>query len=195
VQFQSLLQISDILGAWYREPAFLDESGTPRPLSITGARSFETLTSRFLPQFGANEIADVFVAEGLLTRNTAGEVFPVRRTAAFAKPNPMMLDRMPVLAHGLFGTLAHNANAESRARGTFCDRGTTIDRFPVELIPAFNDFVKALAQALSNNVDAWGIPQQVTLADSAQRNVARVGVEIYTYAEPQLAPPNTRNLP
>src|SRR5450631_419779 len=51
VDFQTMLRISEILGAWYREPAFLDENGKPRSLPLVGAKSFACLVARFLPRF------------------------------------------------------------------------------------------------------------------------------------------------
>lgn len=182
-QYEMLLQISEILGTWYREPEFLNDKAKPRPLAIFGASSFETLATRFMPQFAAADIVRILIEEHLLIQRANGELLPVRRTAAFAKANRMMLDRVPVLSHAMLGTLAHNAQPRSRKKGTYCERGTTIDRFPVAAIPAFNAFVKEMAQALIDEVDEWAAPRQHSDPTSVQHNVARVGVEVFTYVE------------
>jgi len=183
VQFQTLLQISDILGTWYREPAFLGESGDPRPLPIVGAKSFASLVRRFLPQFNPREIVDILIAERLLERDSHGEVVPLRRAAVFASTNPMMLDRVPVLIHGLLGTLRHNTKATGRRRDTRCERSTTIERLPVQAVPAFNEQVKKLAQSLLNQTDSWAGQRQAAPGIKSPGRVAQVGVEVFAYVE------------
>jgi hypothetical protein len=183
VHFQTLLQISEILGAWYREPAYVNEMGDPRPLPIAGAKSFASLVRRFLPQFRAREIADILIAERLLERNSTGEVVPLRRTAMFANANTMMLDRVPALLRGLASTLCHNTRPAGEQRHTRCERGTTIDRLPVELIPAFNAHVKKLAQSLLNQTDSWADQRQLPEGTRLRKPVARVGVEVFAFVE------------
>jgi len=183
VHFQTLLQISEILGAWYREPAYLDEIGDPRPLPVVGAKSFASLVRRFLPQFRPRDIADILISERLLERDSKGDVVPLRRTAVFANANTMMLDRVPALLRGLSSTLFYNTRPASEQRHTRCERGTTIDRLPVELIPAFNAHVKKLAQSLLNQTDAWADQRQLPEGARSRRPVARVGVEVFAFVE------------
>ena len=183
VHFQTLLQISEILGAWYREPAYLNEIGDPRPLPIAGAKSFASLARRFLPQFRPREIADILIAERLLERDPRGEVVPLRRTAVFANANTMMLDRIPALLRGLSSTLCHNTRPASEQRHTRCERGTTIDRLPVELIPAFNAHVKKLAQSLLNQTDTWADQRELPRGMKSRKAAARVGVEVFAFVE------------
>jgi hypothetical protein len=183
VHFQTLLQISEILGAWYREPAYLNEIGEPRPLPIAGAKSFSSLVRRFLPRFHPGDIADILIAERLLQRDSNGEVVPLRRTAVFANANTMMLDRVPALLRGLASTLCHNTRPASEQRHTRCERGTTIDRLPAELIPAFNAHVKKLAQSLLNQTDAWADQRQHPPGAKRGKALARVGVEVFAFVE------------
>ena len=56
-----------------------------------------------------------------------------------------MLDRVPALLHALFSTLRHNARSTGRPQHLRCERGTFIDRLPVEAIPAFNEYVKKIS--------------------------------------------------
>ena len=91
IRFAALLQISDILAVWYRDPAFLDKTGRPRALSLSGTDSFATLAKRFLPEFEPSEVASILIAEQLLQRRPNRRVAPKHRAAVFATLNPMML--------------------------------------------------------------------------------------------------------
>jgi hypothetical protein len=46
VEFQTMSCISEILGAWYEDPSFLDGHGEPSALPLEGARSFTTPATR-----------------------------------------------------------------------------------------------------------------------------------------------------
>jgi hypothetical protein len=183
VRYQTLQQISEILGAWYREPAFLNEQGDPRPLPLTGVKSFAALARRFLPRFNPRDIADILITERLLQRDSQGDVVPLRRAARFASNSTLMLDRVPALLHALSSTLRHNARPLGRSASTRCERGTLIDRLPVDAIPAFNDYVKKLAHTLLNQTDTWASQRQAAEGVSSRRQLARVGVEVFAYVE------------
>ena len=68
VRYQTLHHIAEILDAWHREPAFLNEHGDPRSLPFSGPKSFSTVARRFLPRFNPRDIADILVGERLLER-------------------------------------------------------------------------------------------------------------------------------
>ena len=189
--FETFLQISELLATWYREAAFLDESGAPRPLPLAGSKSFTTLVRRYLPDYRAEHVAYMMVNEKLLEiRGDA--LVPRRRTAMFAKQNPMTLDRIPVLVRGLMGTVAHNASDAGRAQGTRCERSTTVARLPVDLIPAFNENVKLWAQSLLDKTDSWARQRELPEQSTGGRRTARVGVEVFAYIEANKSLPGRR---
>jgi len=183
VRYQTLHHIAEILDAWYREPAFLNENGDPRPLPFVGSKSFSALARRFLPGFNARDVADILITERLIQRDSHGDVFPVRRSARFASKSSLMMDRVPALLHALFSTLRHNARSTGRPPNMRCERGTLIDRLPVEAIPAFNDYVRKLAYTVLNQTDEWASRRQAPPGIKSRRRLARVGVEVFAYVE------------
>ena len=183
VRYQTLHHIAEILDAWYREPAFLNEHGDPRALPLAGPKSFSTLARRFLPRFNPREIADILVTERLLERDSTGGVVPLRRSARFASKSALMMDRVPALVHALFSTLRHNARSSGRPPNMRCERGTLIDRLPVEQIPEFNEYVRRLTYTLLNQTDGWASQRQVPQGVKSRRRLARVGVEVFAYVE------------
>jgi hypothetical protein len=187
VRYQTLHHIAEILDVWYREPAFLNENGDPRPLPLVGLKSFSTLARRFLPGFNPRDIADILITERLIQRDSHGDVFPVRRAARFAAKSTLMMERVPALLHALFSTLRHNARSTGRPPNMRCERGTLIDRLPVEAIPAFNDYVRKLAYTLLNQTDGWASQRQAPESLKSRRRLARVGVEVFAYVEAENA--------
>lgn len=188
VRYQTLHHIAEILDAWYREPSFLNEHGDPRALPLAGPKSFSTLARRFLPRFNPREIADILVTERLLERDSTGGVVPLRRSARFAGKSALMMDRVPALVHALFSTLRHNARSSGRPPTMRCERGTMIDRLPVEQIPEFNEYVRKLAYTLLNQTDGWASQRQAPESLKSRQRLARVGVEVFAYVEAE----NTR---
>ena len=188
VRFQTLHRIADILDTWHREPAFLKENGDPRPLPLVGLKSFSTLARRFLPGFSPRDIADILITEGLLERDSHGCVFPLTRAARFANNSTLMMDRVPALLHGLFSTLRHDQRSTGHPSNMRCERGTLIDRLPVEAIPAFNDYVRQLAYTLLNQTDAWAGQRQAPHGVKSRQRLAQVGVEVFAYVERENAP-------
>lgn len=185
-QFNVLQQISELLGAWYRDPHYLEEGGKPRALPLTGPHSFATLAQRFLPQVRTDTLAPVLIAEKLLTVERGQRVLPSRRAAAFRSSNALMLDRMPVLTKGLFGTMAHNSSPEAEKTGTRCERGTHVAELPLALVPLFNETVKRLAQDLLDHTDAWAHARTPKPGIRRRSPTARVGVEVFSYVENDL---------
>ena len=183
VRFAALLQISDILAVWYRDPAFLDKTGRPRALSLSGTDSFATLAKRFLPEFEPSEVASTLIAEQLLQRRPNRRVAPKHRAAVFATLNPMMLERIPVLVKGLVSTFGHNAEPAARKSGTRCDQSTHLARLPLELLPAFNAHVKRLAQVLLDSADSWAQPRLLSPESPASLPTANVGVEVFSFVD------------
>ena len=188
VRYQALHQIANILDTWYREPAFLNENGDPRPLPLVGMKSFSTLARRFLPGFSPRDIANILIAQRLLERDSHGCVFPLRRAVRFTSKSTSMMERVPALLHALFSTLRHNARSTGRLPNRRCERGTLIDRLPVEAIPAFNDYVRKLAHTLLNQTDAWAGQRQAPASVKSRQRLAQVGVEVFAYVERGNAP-------
>ena len=136
VRFQTLHQIAEILDAWYREPAFLNEKGDPRPLPLVGLKSFSTLARRFLPGFNPRDIADILITERLLERDSQRVCHPLTAGGAFsgekhADAGPRTGAPTCPLEHPA-PQCAHRPGRPANQR---CERGTLIDRLPVEADP------------------------------------------------------------
>ena len=180
VEFQTLVQISEILGLWYRDPRWVDEDGLPSPLPLLGRRSFATLISPYLPQFAPDKIAEELVRTDILIRNADGTLSPRRIIAGGPAPHAWMLDRIPAVVRALFGTLGHNVQSVQTGESTWCERGTTI-KIPASLLLAFDQKVRSTGQAFLNGIDEWvAIEMRDMPADTP---LVQVSVQVFSYVD------------
>ena len=177
-----MARIGEAFKTWYTEPEYLDARGVPAALPLSGARSLETLITRFLPKVNARETARWLMAEGVLRQQTNGFVVPVRRVISFIRPNTMVLDRIPFLVQALLSTYTHNIEAKAKGEETRCERMLTLDQFPVKDVPRFNWEVKRLVPILLDSLESWAAPH-LRAAERKPQQTARVGVEVFSYVE------------
>jgi hypothetical protein len=177
-----MARIGEALKTWYTDPEYLDARGVPASLPLSGARSVETLITRFLPKVNARETARWLMAEGVLREQTSGCVVPVRRVISFIRPNAMVLDRIPFLMQALLSTYSHNIEAKATGEETRCERMLTLDQFPVSQVPRFSWEVKRLVPMLLDSLESWAAPH-LRAAERKSQKTARVGVEVFSYVE------------
>ena len=179
--YEILRSAGDLTDAWYREAAYLDDVGMPRALALTGALSFETLASRFLPDHEPAEVAAYFLDVGVVVRVGSGLLKPRRRTAIISQLNAMTLDRVAVQTHGLLKTLTHNYGGRG-SKPPRLERQVMATHLPAELIPEFDTRAKELGALLVNQMESW-IGARAKARPRA-RSTARAGVSFYAYVEP-----------
>jgi len=180
VGFEILHRAAELIDAWYREAAYVDDVGAPRALPIRGSNSFETLSTRFLPDHAAADVAAYFVDSGLVVRLANGTLKPRRRTAVISRLNAATLDRVAILTHGMFGTLRWNYGRRGTDQPRL-ERQVHTTQLPVALLPEFNAKSKEIGGLLVGQLDAW---LAARLASAAKdQPTARVGVSLLAYVE------------
>lgn len=180
VEFQTLVQISEILGQWYRDPRWVDEDGLPSPLPLLGRRSFATLINPYLPQFAPEKIAEELVRTDIVIRHPDGTLSPRRIIAGGPEPHAWMLDRIPAIVRALFGTLGHNVESVRSGESTWCERGTTV-KVPAHLIPALDQKVRSTGQAFLNGVDEWVATEMRNVPTDTP--LLQVSVQVFSYVD------------
>ena len=179
--FEILRSAGDLIDAWYRDAAYLDDVGMPRALPVTGASSFETLARRFLPEHAPAEVAAYFLDVGVVVRVGSGLLKPRRRTAIISQLNAMTLDRVAVQTHGLLKTLSHNYGGRG-SKPPRLERQVYVTHLPVELIPEFDARAKELGALLVNQMESWIGAR--AMDRTRTRSTARAGLSFNAYVEP-----------
>ena len=190
--FEILRSAGDLIDAWYREAAYVDDVGAPRALALRGPDGFEVLARRFLPDHDPAQVAQFFTDEGIIARLASGLLKPHRRTALANRLNAMTLDRVAVLAHGLLGTLHWNYGGRGTEQPRL-ERQVHATRVPLKLIPEFNAKTKEAGALLIGQIENWLAARQSTSRTDAP--TARVGVSLVTYIEESAIPPKRLRKP
>lgn len=180
VAFEILHRASELIDAWYREAAYVDDVGAPRALPRSGPSSFETLATRFLPDHAPDDVAAYFTDVGLVVRLANGALKPHRRTAVISRLNAVTLDRVAVLTHGMLGTLLWNYHRRGSDQPRL-ERQVHTTRLPVALLPEFNAKSKEIGGLLIGQLEAW-LASRLTGSAKGQPT-ARVGVSLLAYVE------------
>lgn len=190
--FEILRSASELLDAWYREAAYVDDLGVPRALALRGPDGFEGLARRFLPDHDPGQVAQFFTDEGIVARLASGLLKPHRRTALINRLNAVTLDRVAVLAHGLLGTLLWNHGGRGTEQPRL-ERQVHATRIPLALVPEFNAKTKEAGALLIGQIENWLAARLSSLP--AKTPTARVGVSLVAYVEespPPVKRPRTR---
>ena len=176
--FQELLQVSEVLGRWHREPRWLDESSQPLPLPLHGVRSFSTLCEGLLPADRLPRIIEDLLRERILVQDEEGRLSPRRKVAGTPAPHAWMLSRVPAISRAFYSTVAHNCLSVGTGEETRCERGTTVT-IPKHMAGEFNRQVKRMAHGLLDQIDDLGhsAPYQ------AKGETVQAGVEVFAYVE------------
>jgi hypothetical protein len=191
VAFEIFHCAAELIDAWYREAAYVDDVGAPRALPFVGPNSFETLSVRFLPDHAPSDVAAYFADAGLVVRLANGALKPRRRSAVISRLNAATLDRVSILTDGMLGTLLWNYGRRGSDQPRL-ERQVHVTRLPVELLPEFNAKSKEIGGLLTGQLNAWLAARLGTAA--RDQPTARVGVSLLAYVEetePQ-APARTR---
>lgn len=178
--FEIFHRAAELIDAWYREAAYVDDVGAPRALPVIGPNSFETLSRRFMPDHSPEEVAAYFAEVGLVVRLSNGTLKPRRRTAVISRLNAATLDRVAVLTHGTLGTLLWNYGRRGSDQPRL-ERQVHTTQLPIELLPEFNAKSKEIGGLLVGQLAAW-LASRLSSAATGQPT-ARVGVSLLAYVE------------
>ena len=187
--FEIFHRAAELIDAWYREAAFVDDVGVPRALPLLGPSSVETLSRRFMPDHSPEEVAAYFAEVGLVVRLANGTLRPRRRTAVISRLNSATLDRVAILTHGMLGTLLWNYGRRGSDQPRL-ERQVHTTQLPVELLPEFNAKSKEIGGLLVGQLEAW-LASRLSSA-STNQPTARVGVSLLAYVEQPEARKNAR---
>jgi hypothetical protein len=143
-----------VVAGWVRDPAFTDEMGDPRPLSLDeGQWSFAELVRRHSGDVPARAVLDELVRVGAVEQADDGRIR--LRSRAYV-PQSSGVDKLGILGTDvadLVSTIDHNVQLRS---GTpRYQRKVMYDNLPREAVAEFRHVSAAQAQLLLENMDRW----------------------------------------
>jgi hypothetical protein len=176
-------EISDathVLTVWFSDPAYLDETGMPRPLPLRGTRrSLETLVSSIDRRLDAEEVL-AYLLKGRALRRLGSRYVPRGRVVSLRGvrgPNEFRNLR-GLLA--MLRTLEHNGRPRRQAPSwfEFCAENP---RIPKRACVKYDDFVSVRAMRFLYDVDSE--LRRLELTCKPGEPTVRLGTGVYRFEE------------
>jgi hypothetical protein len=173
-----------VIAAWRREADYLDTTGKPAPLPLTGpGATFSELVKRFSGDVPARAILDELIRVDAVRHLEDGRIY---LTAPAYIPESSDTDKLHILGTDvglLIATINHNLKPDSA--DPYFQRKVAYDNLPDEVLPEFRKLSAERSQQLLENLDRWLAPRDRDVnpaVEGSGRN--RAGVGIYYFEEP-----------
>jgi len=180
-----------VLTGWIRDPEFVDARGQPRAVEVDGPLSFTTLVKRHSGDMPVRAVLDELLRVGAIGRREDGQIEPLQRAYV---PQQGALEKLNILgadAADLIDTIDHNL--QHGATDPRFQRKVMYHSIPNAALPSFRKLSAAQAQSLLESFDEWLAAHDVDDAPGQPpSDRSRVGVGIYYFEEPAMAPDTQR---
>jgi len=143
-----------VLSGWHQDKYFLDQSGKPRVLPLSGEISFTHLCHRYGGNVPVTAMLKELKRVNAVAENSTGTLTVLRRYYM-----PVSFDAEWMLNAGtVFADLGKNINynlqADTDKTTRFLGRATN-HTIPVKALPEFRQFLEQEGQKFLEQVDAW----------------------------------------
>lgn len=153
--FDRMNHATRVLSGWYTDEDFIDKSGKPRALAVSGSNpSFETLCSRYSGDVPATTMLKELRHVGCVDANDDGRLVAKARTYIPVLTDPEQVLRSGSVMEDVGQTVAYNLHRSKEDPSRF-ERRATNTQIPASVVPAFRAFIEEEGQAFLERVDAW----------------------------------------
>lgn len=180
--FERMNYATRVLSAWFSDTDYLDRTGTPRHLPVTGSNpSFETLCSRYSGDVPATTMLKELGHVGAIADREDGRLEARTRYYMPVLTDPEQVLRSGSVLEDVGQTVAYNLHREPDQKTRF-ERRASNTQIPANAIPAFRDFIEDEGQAFLEKVDAWLTEHE----DDQANNRVRLGLGAYWIEEKEI---------
>jgi hypothetical protein len=169
-----------ILAAWYLDPRFLDASGKPALLPVTGEGvTFETLVKSCGGDVPASTLLKELRSAGVVRALPDGKLEALQRSYIPHAIDEQLIRLWGTVLADIATTYVHNLTRAGKTRARF-ERQAVSDRVAASALPEFRDFLNSEGQAFLERVDAWLTEHEVKdEAGKPGTGTIRLGVGVY----------------
>ena len=172
-------QATRVLTGWFTDEAFIDESGKPRSLAVSGENpSFETLCDRYSGDVPATTMLKELRHVGAVAMDDDGRLVAKTRYYMPAHTDPEQMLRSGSVLEDCGQTVAWNLHRDEKDPSRFEQRASNT-QIPAKAVPAFREFIEQEGQAFFERVDAWLTDHE----DENASNPVRLGLGAYLIEE------------
>ena len=179
-----VLEYGRVLTYWQHEPAYLDEHGNARSLSLRGrSPSFVSLVRQSVPNAQASDVLAVLSRHGLVSTGHRGQV---RMLATAFLPRRKQQAQIIALTlsslEGIFDTCYSNLTTKDPQKHIGqLQRTVVAERFDMSRLPEYDAFLRASAEAFLVKNDAWLRRRELKHTTGRHSRIGYVGVGIFGF--------------
>jgi hypothetical protein len=186
VTARQAMMCCDLVLKWRRDYRYLDESGLPLILSITGAEnSFQSLVRECAPNIDSGSMLQTLIDLGVVRviGDTNIELIAESVVTCSGQDGARIASEC-VLEHicGFLGSVEFNVfDKPSRANGRF--ERACYARVPKELVPVLQQLIRARGQDFVDVIDEWLSRRTATHYESGDTMLVGAGAYLFVRAD------------
>ena len=172
-------QISQILTGWHVDPEFVDASGQPKDLPVTGPKgSLDSLLKRYAGDLPYGAIRKEMQQRELIEEPSDGIFRVLRRDYIYSELDPGVVSRMARALHDHAATLEHNLNEQRLSAPRFEAIADNASIKPATY-KVFKHLVEERGLSFLQDMDAWLSENEVDSSLDTDTRTLRLGVGVY----------------
>ena len=171
-----------LLSGWFQDPDFVDAESVPIVLQEFGpSPSFESLFGRYGGDIAMPTMVKELIKTGAIERTESGELKAIKRyyqpAAADRENLQFAVDRI----HDVIQTMNNNVFVTDTSMPRFGGFAAN-DSIPVDVIPAFQEYLDKRGQAFLEEIDDW-LTSHSQGRNGSTKDTMRVGVSLFATEE------------
>jgi hypothetical protein len=148
--------IGELLTAWHQEPKYLDESGSPAPIKMSGpGHSFRRLAARTVPDMKFETLFAELQRSGAVTVDASGRARVHMRSLPVYEDSQLAIQHTLASLDSFIKTLRHNLNSTASNSDQLFHRVAWNGDFDSSEIPALKIRMKRHGQSFLESCDNW----------------------------------------
>ncbi len=174
-------EMGRLLAAWYQNPRFLDETGNPKVLRITGRHSFAQLSRSVAPGISSSLLLAELKKNGAVTVNTSGKVRVQTRSLDVYTDSRLAVEYTLSSLVSYIRTLIHNLESNSLTRGQLFHRVAVNEEFDKDLVSLLNAYVRRQGEVFLVGFDNWMSRKAKLLSSGSKKRKKLVRATVGLY--------------
>jgi Family of unknown function (DUF6502) len=173
-------ELSSLLTLWHQDPKYLDSSGNPAPMKMSGGRkSFRKIANVAVPNVAAAKLLRELVRLRAVRVDKKGFIHAKTRTLSIYEDKQLGALHTLGSLRGFINTLHHNLDSAPANSDQLFHRIAWNGEFDKVKVPQLKIWLRRHGQNLLESVDIWMMDKTVPRGVTRRRKAVRASVGLY----------------
>ncbi len=185
-EVRPITRIADVCGRWHIEKQYVDQRGSPKPLTWNGkAGTLLKLVSSVVGPASACDVIEEMFSRRLLRKTSAGAWIPKSKVVAPSGIDTAQIRRTATMMERLLRTIAYNSKLKYRGN-VLLEVMAQVPRLPARDITNFKRFAKAQGLIFARTVDDWLESRNLQRAKRYKGRTREAGIVAFAFEQASL---------